>query len=248
METELTEAEIKKREEKERKKKKYEKKIKDIEKIPIDQFVARILGIKDPTYRAIYDVAFLTGARVTEVCTLRKEDVEFDGINKRITFTMMTEKRKNDKHKIKTVPISAAHNQEFLALMDDFASYWLHRQIDKLDESAYIFGDPGFYKVVKKYEVRDKTSQDPLKKIWATKVYTDNHMRHRIATFCEHHADLNPHLLRHKRIRYIATADKEEYKKYDRLFLIKNLVNFSRLESAQKYTGEMDPNQKEEVF
>jgi hypothetical protein len=73
-------------------------------------------------------------------------------------------------------------------------------------------------------------------------------MRHRIATFCEHHADLNPHLLRHKRIRYIATADKEEYKKYDRLFLIKNLVNFSRLESAQKYTGDMDEKQKEDVF
>jgi integrase len=248
MDTELTEEEIKRREEKERKHKKYSKKIDNIEHMSIKEFMAKILSIPNATYRAIYDVAFLTGARVTEVCTLRKEDVEFDGINKRITFTMITEKRKNDKHKIKTVPISAAHNQEFIDTMNDFLSYWKHRQIDKLDDSAYIFGDPGFYKVVKKYEVRDKTSQDPLKKTWVTKVYIDNHMRHRIATFCEHHADLNPHLLRHKRIRYIATADKEEYKKYDRLFLIKNLVNFSRLESAQKYTGEMDPNQKEEVF
>ena len=245
--TKLTNEEIKKKEEKERKHKKYSNKIKRIEGMSVDEFVAKILGIPDATYRAIYDVAFLTGARVTEVCTLRKEDVKMDGTNNSMTFTMMTEKRKKDSKAVKTVPISVAHNQEFIDLMNDFWSYWKHRQIDKLDDGAYIFGDPGFYKVVKKYEWKKKTAPDGSP-IVSTKVYIDNHLRHRVATFCEHHIDINPHLLRHKRLKYIAFTHKKEYEKYDRLFLIKNLVNFSRLESAQAYTGDMDENQLKEVF
>ena len=245
--TKLTTEELKKKEEKERKKLQYKKKIDGIEKMPIEKFVAKILSIPDATYRAIYDVAFLTGARVTEVCTLRKENVEMNGINNSMTFTMMTEKRKEDKDKPKTVPISAAHNQEFIDLMNDFWSYWKHRQIDKLDDGAYIFGDPGFYKVVKRYEWQKKTAPDGSP-IVSTKVYIDNHLRHRVATFCERHIDINPHLLRHKRLRYIAFAHKKEYKKYNRLFLIKNLVNFSRLESAQAYTGDMNEKQMKEVF
>ena len=231
-----------------RKQKRYTKKINDIERLTPEEIVKKILSVTDPTYRAIYDIAFLTGARVTEVCTMRKEDVDFDLANKRFILTMLTEKRRSDNNKIKTVFVSAAHNQEFLALMDDFASYWLARRLGDIAPEAYIFGDPGFFEVTKTYQVTEKQPDGTVKKVNKTKTYNDNHMRFRISTFCNKQLGLNPHLLRHARAHYIAFADKEEYKKYDRMLLIQNVFNFARLESAQKYVGKMDEKQKKEVF
>lgn len=208
-----------------------------------EEIIEQIAAIKDLRYRAILSLTAVLGKRITEICVLKKGDIRYDALGNVVYFHLMTEKWREKRDKI--IPVSNANQQEVLPLLQTFAEYYGKLPLDQMSDDAYIFGDPGFFKVTRTYEKFDKTLG---KMTEVKKIYVDNLLRRRVYNAAMRDAGLNPHLLRHWRASFIGHAKKTQYEGKDRLILIKSLMDFKRLESAQRYLRNMTQNEMKEVF
>ncbi len=206
----------------------------------------RLIALYNSKYRAICSIAYLTASRISEVCLLKKRDVRYDAAENLFWFTIKTEKRR-DGHR-KRIPVNPNNNEEVLFALGFVATY-LSKLPENLDPDAYLFGDPGIFQTKRTFEIhKAKNQKEGLPKEYATKIYNDNRMRHRVYNFVMKKAGFNPHLLRHARLSYLAHANKEQYKGHDRMLLIKSLADFTKLESAESYLRDMTDTEKKNVF
>lgn len=243
-------AELQERFRKADKRQEYENELSKFKDEPIEKVIDMILKIKHPVYRAICDVAFITASRISEVLRLRKEDVEIEPDGSAIAFTLWTEKRR-DKDVLRKTPISKAHFPEFAPLIDDFINYWKKRRIDDLAPEAFIFGNPGYFNSIRKYELKTKKNPDSdeeLKPKYKTKVYSDNRMRSRVAMYLRRHLNLHPHMLRHRMLTYLIKVSKPQFEGLDRAYLIQSFVNYANINSARPYLKTMTFEEKKKLF
>ena len=190
--------------------------------------VERLEKIQPIEIKIILTLQYLFGSRISEILKLRKKDITFD-LDSSLIARIQTEKRR-DGH-VKVIAINPSNNPELKPLLAEFLDYWQKRQIDKLDPEAYIFGDPEFVQVVRH-----------------GKQYTDNKLRMRVYYVAIKEAGLNPHLLRHARLSYLAHTKKKEFENVDRLLLVKTIADFTKFDSAEAYVRNMNLKQMKEVL
>ena len=105
---------------------------------------------------------------------------------------------------------------------DNFDELWL------LSKEAF---KPGFHKVVRH-----------------GKEYFDNKLRMKVYTAAIKEAGLNPHLLRHARLSWLAHTKKKALENVDRLLLVKSVADFTRFDSAESYVRNMNLKQIKEAL
>ena len=190
--------------------------------------VERIERIRPLQIKVILTLQYLFGSRISEILKLRKKDITFD-LDGSLIARIQTEKRR-DGH-VKVIAINPNNNPELKPLFVEFFEYWSKRQIDKLDPEAYLFGDPEFVQVKR-----------------GDKYYLDNKLRMSVYYYAIKHAGLNPHLLRHARLSWLAHTKKKEFENVDRLLLVKTIADFTKFDSAEAYVRNMNLKQMKEVL
>ena len=157
---------------------------------------------------------------------MRKRDLTFD-IDGSLVAHIQTEKRR-DGH-VKVLGVNPQNSPELIPLLKDIVEYL--DMLKDLDDEAYLFGDPDFFKVVKH-----------------EKEYLDNKLRMRVYTAAIKEAGLNPHLLRHARLSWLAHTKKKALENVDRLLLVKSVADFTRFDSAESYVRNMNLKQIKEAL
>lgn len=245
----------------------YKARTDEAESLDPKEIIERIDSIKNLKYKAILSLAAVLGKRISEVCSLQKKDItapineNMDQNDLLLKFRLQTKKWREGRERI--IPITASHNRELLALLENFLQYRKKINIENLDNDAYIFGDPGFFQTTRNYwrqkhddekqKQRDEKRGVKILKTEGTKEYVkvpypDNHLRLRVYTAAIMEAGINPHLLRHWRASFIGHSKKEEFQGRDRLLLIQAICDFKKLESAERYLRSMTEKEMKEVF
>ena len=175
------------------------------------EIVDRLQRVKSRAYRNILALQYIFGSRISEICKMRKKDLTFD-LDGSLVAHIQTEKRR-DGH-IKVLGVNPQNSPELIPLLKDIVDYL--DMLKDLDNEAYLFGDPDFFKVVKH-----------------GKEYLDNKLRMRVYCTAIKEAGLNPHLLRHARLSWLAHTKKKALENVDRLLLVKSVADFTRFDSAE---------------
>ena len=187
--------------------------------------VERLQKVKSRIYRNILSLQYIYGSRISEIVKMRKRDLTFD-VDGSLVAHIQTEKRR-DGH-VKVLGVNPRNSPELIPLLQDIVAYL--DMLKDLDNEAYLFGDPGFFKVVKH-----------------GKEYLDNKLRMRVYTAAIKEAGLNPHLLRHARLSWLAHTKKKALD-VDRLLLVKSVADFTRFDSAESYVRNMNLKQIKEAL
>ena len=205
----------------------------------------RIMSLKNVKYRVICAVAFLTASRISEVCTLKRGDVELNIYNSKpsYTFTIRVEKRREKVTKDIPITIDNPLRQEFAPLVETVKNYL--KAIWDFSSDSYLFGDPGYTETKRTYKLTRKTydeegnEKEIRKKI--TKPFYDIKLRMAVYTYCMRNAGFNPHLLRHAMLSYLVSTPL--LKEYDRVFWIRTLAGWKSIDSAASYVGQKGPKE-----
>ena len=190
------------------------------------EVVERLQKVKSRTYRNILAMQYIFGSRISEIVKMRKKDLTFD-LDGSLVAHIRTEKRR-DGH-IKVLAVNPQNSPELMPLFKDIFEYL--NMLKDLDDDAYLFGDPEFHKVVRN-----------------GKEYTDNKLRMRVYYVAIKEAGLNPHLLRHARLSWLAHTKKKALENVDRLLLVKSVADFTRFDSAESYVRNMNLKQIKEAL
>ena len=188
--------------------------------------VERLQKVKSRIYRNILALQYIFGSRISEICKMRKKDLTFD-LDGSLVAHIQTEKRR-DGH-VKVLGVNPQNSPELIPLLKDIVGYL--DMLKDLDNEAYLFGDPDFFKVVKH-----------------GKEYLDNKLRMRVYTAAIKEAGLHPHLLRHARLSWLAHTKKKALENVDRLLLVKSVADFTRFDSAESYVRNMNLKQIKEAL
>ena len=221
----------------------YRARVESAESKSVKEIIEQISAVKNQKYKAILSLTALLGKRISEICILQKKDISINPIDYVIKFHTITEKWREKRDKI--IPISRENQLELLDLLKFFAEYYEKLPLDKLSDDTYIFGDPCFVERKRTWQKYDKTQN---KYVTVEKTYKDNLMRQRVYVAAMRDGGFNAHLLRHWRASYIGHAKKEQYIGKDRLILIKSLLDFKKIESAERYLRNMTQSEMQEVF
>ena len=189
-------------------------------------FVERLQKVKSRIYRNILSLQYIYGSRISEIVKMRKRDLTFD-IDGSLVAHIQTEKRR-DSH-VKVLGVNPQNSPELIPLLKDIVEYL--DMLKDLDNEAYLFGDPDFFQVVRH-----------------GKQYTDNKLRMRVYCTAIKEAGLNPHLLRHARLSWLAHTKKKALENVDRLLLVKSVADFTRFDSAESYVRNMNLKQIKEAL
>jgi integrase len=188
--------------------------------------VERLQKVKSRIYRNILALQYIYGSRISEIVKMRKKDLTFD-LDGSLVAHIRTEKRR-DGH-VKVLGVNPQNSPELIPLLKDIVEYL--DMLKDLDNEAYLFGDPDFFQVVRH-----------------GKQYTDNKLRMRVYCTAIKEAGLNPHLLRHARLSWLAHAKKKALENVDRLLLVKSVADFTRFDSAESYVRNMNLKQIKEAL
>lgn len=188
--------------------------------------VERLQKVKSRAYRNILALQYIFGSRISEICKMRKKDLTFD-IDGSLVAHIRTEKRRDGHTKV--LAVNPQNSPELIPLLKDIVEYL--DMLKDLDNEAYLFGDPGFFKVVQN-----------------GKEYSDNKLRMKVYYVAIKEAGLNPHLLRHARLSWLAHTKKKALENVDRLLLVKSVADFTRFDSAESYVRNMNLKQIKEVL
>jgi integrase len=188
--------------------------------------IERLKKVKSRIYRNILSLQYIYGSRISEIVKMRKRDLTFD-IDGSLVAHIQTEKRR-DGH-VKVLGVNPQNSPELIPLLKDIVEYL--DMLKDLDNEAYLFGDPEFFKVVKH-----------------GKEYLDNKLRMRVYCTAIKEAGLNPHLLRHARLSWLAHTKKKALENVDRLLLVKSVADFTRFDSAESYVRNMNLKQIKEAL
>lgn len=165
--------------------------------LPAEEIVYRIMSIPNQKYRVIIALAYLTSSRISEICCLKKEDLNSIKLfGKEAYVAQIKVSKRGDEH-IKSMPILPSE-PEFTLLYAEVRN-WLQKY-DYLTQDNYLFGDPIIYEYVRKLRMKDGTT----KKITAI----DNLLRKRVTKYLQERCDINPHLFRGARLSFFVHKRK----------------------------------------
>ena len=191
-----------------------------------EDVIEHLKKVKSIRSRVILSLQYIFGSRISEICKMRKKDLTFD-IDGSLVAHIRTEKR-HDGH-VKVLAMNPRNSPELIPLLKDIMEYL--NLFKDLDNEAYLFGDPGFFTITKK-----------------GKMYLDNRLRMRVYISAIKEAGLNPHLLRHARLSWLAHTKKKALENVDRLLLVKSVADFTRFDSAESYVRNMNLKQIKEAL
>ena len=191
-----------------------------------EEVVERLKKVKSIKYRAILSLQYIFGSRISEICTMKRKNLFFD-IDGSLVAHIRTEKR-HDGH-VKVLAVNPQNSPELIPLLHDVAQYL--DTFRDLNKDEFLFGEPGFF-TIKKHG----------------KEYIDNKLRMRVYIAAIKEAGLNPHLLRHARLSWLAHTKKKTLENVDRLLLVKSVADFTRFDSAESYVRNMNLKQIKEVL
>jgi integrase len=162
----------------------YEKKKAYIHSLEAGQINGLIASMENRPYRLITALCFLTMSRVSEICSMKGNDIRPWKFGDQGGYILLigVEKRTGYAKAVPLVPEPA-----FLGLFNEIDSFF--SSVPKDD--SYVFGDPGFYT----YTAKVRLKSGMIKKC----IERDNRLRKRVEKYLRYHYRLNPHLFRHAR-------------------------------------------------
>ncbi len=165
--------------------------------LPAEEILYRIMAIPHQKYRVIIAMAYLTSSRISEICTLKKEDVQQVRLLNQDAYIIQIKVRKRSDNFIKAMPVLPLE-PEFNLLFSEIHN-WMNKH-KYLQQNSYLFGDPQIYTYMRPLRMKGGN----VKRIPAV----DNMLRKRVTRYLCDHSDLNPHLFRGARLSFLVHKRK----------------------------------------